>query len=178
VATTPYVTVGNIIAGPCSSFTVDATAVGGTSGGVMMERKMTYTDLEVDQIVGVLKQALSKDAVTVTTTLSEATLANLQIAFNVTAAPVVSPTPATMTLSLGVETAPVEHILVFIGPCPAGAASYTKRTVTLHRAINMSAAKMDFIKDKEQGYQVQFTILPDLTQTEGSEYGTFVDSVV
>lgn len=170
------VTVGNIIAGPCSSFTVDSNQVGGTSGGVTLERKMTYTDLEVDQIVGVLKQALSKDAVTVTTTLSEATLANLQLAFNVTAAPVTATTPASETLSIGVESSPVEHTLTFVGPCPAGTSNFTTRTISIHRAINMSTAKMDFIKDKEQGYQVQFTCLPDLTQTAGSEYGTVVDA--
>lgn len=170
------VTVGNIIAGPCTSFEVDGTAVGGTSGGVTLERKMTYTDLEVDQIVGVVKQALSKDAITVTTTLSEATLNNLQIAFNISNAPVVNTTPANTTLSVGVEKAPIEHTLTFVGPCPAGSGSYTARTVTIHRAINMSTAKMDFVKDKEQGYHVQFTCLPDLTQTAGSEYGTVVDA--
>ena len=173
---TPYVTTSNIIAGPCTSFTVDASAVGGTSGGVKTTRKMTFTDLEVDQIVGVLKKALSKDELTVKTTLSEATLNNLQIAWGVTAAPVVATTPASTTLNVGVEKSPVEHTLTFIGPCPPGSGTYTTRTVTFHRAISGVNGDLDFIKDKEQGYKVTFTILPDLTQTAGSEYGTVVDA--
>lgn len=175
MTTTPYVTVGNIITGPCTSFTVGAAAVGATSGGVKATRKQTMTDLEVDQIVGVVKKALSKDALTVETTLSEATLANLQLAWGITAAPVVvTGTPAALTLSVGVETTPVEHTLTFVGPCPTG--TYTKRTVTFHRAINVTSADLDFQKDKEQGYKVTFDILPDLSQAAGSEYGTISDS--
>lgn len=174
--TTPYVTKGNIITGPCKSFTVDSTAVGATSGGVKATRKQTMTDLEVDQIVGVIKKALSKDSMTVETTLAEATLDNLQIAWGVTAAPVVATSPASTTLSVGVESSPVEHTLTFVGPCPPGTGSYTTRTVTFHRAVNVTTADMDMQKDKEQGYKVTFDILPDLTQTAGSEYGTVVDA--
>lgn len=171
-----YVTVGNIIAGPCSSFEVDGNPVGATAAGVTMERKVTYTDLEIDQIVSAIKMAASKDVMTVTTTLAEATQQNLQIAWNIATAPVVTTVaPLTSTLSVGVMGPTIEHTLVFVGPCPPTSAGYKTRTVTLHRAVNMGASKMAFEKGKEQGYLVEFTILPDLTQTAGSEYGTVVD---
>lgn len=173
---TSTVTVGNIIAGPCTSFTVDATAVGGTSGGVTMERKQTMVDLEVDQIVGSIKKVPSKDVITVTTTLAESTLNNLQIAWGISAAPVVATTPASTTLSIGIENVAIEHTLTFVGPCPPGTGTYTTRTVTCSRAVSVATAKMDFLKDKEQAYQVTFDILPDLTKTAGSEYGTIVDA--
>ncbi len=170
------VTVGNIIAGACTNFAVDTTQVGGTSGGVTMERKVTMVDLEVDQIVGSIKKVPSKDVITVTTTLAEATLNNLQLAWGIAAAPVVATTPASTTLSVGVQNTAVEHTLTFVGPCPPGTANYTTRTVTIHRAVAVATAKMDFLKDKEQAYQVTFDVLPDLTQAAGSEYGTVVDA--
>ena len=131
------------------------------------------TDLEVDQIVGVIKKALSKDVFTVDTILAEATLANLQLAWGITAAPVTSASPASETLNVGVESTPVEHTLTFVGPCPSG--TYTSRTVTFHRAVNVAVGDLEFLKDKEQGYKITFDILPDLTQAAGAEYGTVVD---
>lgn len=172
--TTPYVTVSNIIAGPCTSFLVDANPVGGTSAGVTMERAVTYTDLEVDQIVGPIKMAANKDVMTVTTELSEATLANLQLAFNLANAPVVATSPATTTLDVGIIASTIEHTLTFVGPAPT-TNGHTTRTFTLHRAVNMGKPKMTIIKGKEQVFQVQFTLMPDLTQPAGSEFGTIVD---
>lgn len=173
--TSMNVNAGNIIAGPCTSFQVDGVEVGGTSGGVSAERKMTFNDVEVDQVVGVVKKILTKDEITVTTTLSEATLANLQLAWGISQAPVVNTSPANTTLNVGVEKAPVEHTLTFVGPCPPGTSNYKTRTVTFYRAINMVSAKLDFMKDKEQQYQVSFQCLPDLTKQDGSQYGTVVD---
>jgi hypothetical protein len=173
VTTNMTITRGNIIAGPCSSFTVDGNPIGGTSGGVTMERKTTMVDLEIDQIVGSVRKVPSKDVITVTTTMAESTLANLQVAWGIATAPVVATTPASETLDVGVVTSAIEHALVFVGPCPSG--TYTSRTVTLHKAVSVATAKLSFEKDKEQAYQVTFDILPDLTQTAGSEYGTIVD---
>lgn len=168
------VTVGNIIIGACSSFKVDSTDVGATSGGVTVTKKRTFTDLSVDQVPGIVKKKVKEETYTVKTTISEATLANLQIAWGLSAAPVTSTTPASETLNIGLETDPEEHVLEFVGPCPKG--SYTSRTVTFHRAISMGIAKPDVAKDKETLFDVEFECLPDLTQTAGSEYGTYVDA--
>ncbi|MCL6454371.1 MAG: hypothetical protein K6T78_12235 [Alicyclobacillus sp.] len=176
MATTPMtITTANIIIGPCTSFTVDGNPVGATSGGVTFEKKQTYTDLSIDQITGIAKKAIKEETYTVTTTLAEATLQNLQYALSLSAAPVVSTSPATTTLNLGLESGAVEHKLVFVGPCPPSSSNYKTRTFTLNRAINVSAVKMEIAKDKEQMYQVSFECLPDLTQPAGSEYGTIVD---
>lgn len=170
------VTTGNIIIGACTSFQVDATECGATSGGVTVEKKQTFTDLQVDQITGIVKKAVKEETYTITTSLAEATLANLQIAFGASKAPVVSTTPASTTLSLGLESGSVEHELIFIGPCPPGATSYKTRTYTLHRAVNVTATKIDLARDKETLFAVSFECLPDLTQAAGSEYGTVVDA--
>lgn len=170
------VTTGNIIIGACTSFKVDGTDLGATSGGVTVEKKQTFTDLQVDQITGITKKAIKEETYTITTQLAEATLANLQIAFGASKAPVVSTTPANTTLNLGLESGSVEHALEFVGPCPPGTAGYKTRTFTLHRAVNVTATKIDLARDKETLFAVSFECLPDLTQPSGSEYGTVVDA--
>lgn len=170
------ITTNNIIIGPCSSFTVDSTPVGGTSGGVAFEKHQKLVDLQIDQLVGTAKKGVTDETYTVITTLAESTLQNLQFALGLGAAPVVSTTPATTTLSLGIQTQTHEHALVFVGPCPpGGTTSYTTRTFTLHRAVNVTAVKLEISKDKEQLIQLSFQCLPDTTQPPGSEYGTIVD---
>lgn len=169
---TPTVNIANIIIGACTSFTVDSTAVGGTTGGVMIEKKRTFTDLQVDQVTGVVKKAIKEETYTVKTTLSEATLANLQIAWGLSQAPTTSASPASETLNIGLETTVTEHTLTFVGPCPSG--TYTSRTFSVNRAISMAVAKPEMAKDKETLFEVEFECLPDLTKA-GAEYGTVVD---
>lgn len=170
------ITSANIIVGACTSFTVDSNAIGGTSGGVTFEKKQTFTDLSVDQATATVKKAVKQEVYTVTTTMSESTLANLQIALGSSQAPVVATTPASTTLNLSMEKTAIEHILVFVGPCPAGTSNYTTRTFTVNRAVNVSALKLDIAKDKEQLFQVAFDCLPDLSKTASQgQFGTIVD---
>lgn len=167
------VTVANIIIGACTSFKVDSTDLGGTSGGVTIEKKRDFTDLEVDQVTAIIKKAIKKETYTVKTQLSEATLANLQLAWGLSTAPVTAAgPPATETLDIGVETKVTEHTLTFVGPCPSG--TYTSRTFAVNRAISMAIAKPEMSKDKETLFEVEFDCLPDLTKT-GAEFGTVVD---
>lgn len=58
------------------------TDVGGTQGGVSLSVDNTYTAQEVDQLVDPVGARLTKRAITLTVTLAEATLANLQLASN------------------------------------------------------------------------------------------------
>lgn len=167
------VTTTNIIIGACTSFKVDGTVLGGTSGGVSVEKKRTYVDLQIDQVPGIVKKGIKEETYTVKTSLAEATLAHLQVAWGLSTAPVVATTPASTTLSLGVETTPVEHTLVFVGPAPT-TAGYTTRTFTLNRAIAMVTGAMEISKDKETLFPVEFECLPNLADA-GAEYGTVVD---
>ena len=68
---------------------------------------------------------------------------------------------------------PREHTLTFIGPAPG---EYKTRTYTVHRAINVSASEHSYVKNGEVVIPVEFEILPDMTQPEGEEWGTIVDS--
>lgn len=170
------VTTSNVIIGACTSFQVDGNDLGATSGGVTVEKKQTFVDIQVDQSTGVVVKAVKEETYTITTELAEATLNNLQIAFGLGSAPVVSTSPANTTLDLEAQGgAAIEHTLTFVGPCPPGTASYTTRTFSLNRAVNVTATKIEMARDKETLYQVAFQCLPDLTQT-GHEYGTVVDA--
>lgn len=174
----PYanVTVANVIAGAASSFKVDGTETGGTNGGVDVERQMKFTGLQVDQVPGDVADIITGDDITVKTVLAEATLANLKLAWNASGTVTTQPgPPATQTLPIGVESGLAkEHALVFVGPCPAG--TYTTRTYTLHKAISYATGQaFKLEKNGPTLFPVTFKIHPDLTQAQGSEYGTIVD---
>jgi hypothetical protein len=163
------VTTTNIIIGPCTSFKVGNQDVGGTTGGVSIEKKRTFTDIEVDQYAGVIKKAIKQDTYTVKTTLAEATLQNLAYAWDA------AYNSGTSTLNMGVASganlAPTEVTLTFIGPAPGG----KQRTFTINRAVSMGAATPTMDRNKETVYAVEFECLPDLTKPAGQEYGTVVD---
>jgi hypothetical protein len=168
------VTTTNIIIGPCTSFKVDGNDLGGTTGGVQIEKKRTFTDIEVDQYAGVIKKAIKQDTYTVKTTLSEATLANLAIAWDAPA-PTVNPgPPQTTTMNMGVASgtnlAPTEHTITFVGPAPNG----KTRTFNITRAVSMGTATPVMDRNKETVFAVEFECLPNLANT-GAEYGTVVD---
>jgi hypothetical protein len=163
--------VANLIIGPCTSFQVDTKDVGGTSNGVQIEKKQKLNPITVDQIPGEVAQAIEDEAYTIKTELPAVTLANLQLAWGLSQAPVTDAgTPSKQTLSVGIERKVIEHALTFTGPAPGG----KTRTYTCTRAVTMVAGAATMDKKKQMAYPVEFKILPDLTSA-GSEYGTVVD---
>lgn len=165
------VTTTNIIIGPCTSFQLDGTELGGTSNGVSVEKKQTTTNLECDQIAGAVGAGLSDEAYTIKTELAEATLANLQLAWGLSTAPTTdAQTPATTTLNLGLESDVIEHTLTFVGKAPGG----KTRTYSVNRAIAVVSGAHQLDKKKQITFPVEFTIFPDLTKT-GAEFGTVAD---
>lgn len=166
------VNIQNIIIGACSSFKCDATDVGGTDGGVSVNPRDTFRDIQVDQVIGVVKKARTNRVIQVVTTLKEATLDNLKLAFNLNTAITTDGTSGDKTLGLGVDTSTTEHALEFVGPGPDG---FT-RTFTINRAIGYASGNYQIRKDQESVVQVTFDCLPDLTKPQGQEYGTIVES--
>lgn len=175
--TTPYanVTQGNIIAGPCQSFTVDGVQLGGTSGGVDVERQMKFTGINIDQVPGDIADLITGDDITIKTILAEDTLANLKLAWNSSTALVTGTGPARQTMGVGVESGlATEHNLVFVGPCPKG--TYTTRTYTAWKAISYATgATFKLEKNGPTYIPITFKLHPDLTQPAGNEYAQFVD---
>jgi hypothetical protein len=162
--------VSTLIIGPCKSFSIDGTDVGGTSNGVQIEKKQKLNPITVDQIPGEIGQAIEDESYSIKTELPAVTLANLQLAWGLSQAPVTNTTPANQTLNVGIERAVIEHALTFTGPAPGG----KTRTYTCTRAVTMVAGAATMDKKKQMAFPVEFKILPDLTAA-GSEYGTVVD---
>lgn len=162
--------VTSLIVGPCSYFGVDGLDLGGTMNGVQVEKKQTLTPVEVDQLPATLKNGVQMEEYTVKTELPAATLANLQLAWGLTAAPVTDVGAGTQTLDMGISYTVPEHALTFVGPAPGG----KTRTYTTSRAIAMVQGAQDYDRKKQLTIPVEFSCLPDLPAV-GSEYGTVVD---
>lgn len=167
---TTSIDVTNLILGPCKSFLIDNVDVGGTSNGVQIEKKQKLNPITVDQIPGEIAQAIEDESYSIKTELPAVTLANLQLAWGLSQAPVTDATASTQTLNIGIERNVIEHALTFTGPAPGG----KTRTYTVTRAVTMVAGAASLDKKKQMTYPVEFQILPDLTKT-GAEYGTVVD---
>lgn len=164
------VTQTNIIIGPCTSFKVDSTDIGATAGGVTVDMQDKFQDVEVDQVAGVVAKGITTRTMTVKTQLAEATLENLQIAWNQSKPVTTDAQAGTKTLGIGLDLVPPYHALTFIGPGPGG----KQRTFTVHKAVT-SGASYDIAKDKPGFYSVTFECVPDLSQPAGQEFGTVVD---
>jgi len=151
---------------------VDGVDVGATRDGVEMSRAIEFYDVQCDQVKATLKKAPTNQKRTVKTTLLEATLENLKLAWGGTLVTSAGP-PATKTLKMGLADGGEEHELVFVGPAPG---TYKTRTVTFYRAVNVSQSATKYVKDGEVRIEVEFEILPDLSKPAGEEWGTIVDS--
>ncbi|MCO7177015.1 hypothetical protein ACFP7A_01205 [Sporolactobacillus kofuensis] len=166
------VNIQNIIIGACSSFKCDTTDVGGTDGGVSINPRDTFKDIQVDQIIGVVKKTRTNRVVQIVTTMKESTLENLKLAFNLNSTITTDGTSGDKTLGIGVDTSTTEHTLQFVGPGPDG---FT-RTFNVNRAIGYASGNYQIRKDQESVVQVTFDCLPDMSKTAGQEYGTIVES--
>lgn len=117
----------NIVVGS-ASLTVDGVNVGLTQGGVTLRKSTEFVDVDADQLGGVARKVATFERMFLSTTLLEATLANLHKAMNEPSANLVSGS----RLNLGSATPEaVEHTLVVVGKGPSGAV----RTWTFYRAI-------------------------------------------
>lgn len=144
--------------------------MGYTIDGVEITLEPDIVDIVVDQLGDAAKLIEQSVKVMVKTTLAEATLANLAIAWG---RPDTAFNPVTDTLKLGVnETGkPVERQLRFIGKSPEG----TDRTYTTYRVVSVAASGHSYKRGEATVFPVEFRVLPDGSQS-GQEYGTIVDS--
>ena len=162
-----------------------------TTEGVEISYEPSYGEVMVDQLLDVAKIFKQSLKVTAKTTLTEATLANLEVAFGnentintSTASSVILSLPAG---ALGAE--PVERSLVFVSqatpggtPSAWGTASATvggnntERVYFARRVVSMDTVAHSLKRDAATVFPVTFRILPD-TANAGSEYGKIIDRI-
>lgn len=146
--------------------------LGFTMEGVEITLEPNVVDVVVDQLGDAAKLIEQSIKVMIKTTLAEATLANLAIAWG---RPDAAYTPGTFggTLELGVNPTgkPTERQLQFVGKSPEG----FDRTYTCNRAVSVASSGHSYKRGEATVYPVEFRVLPDASQT-GSEYGSVVDA--
>jgi hypothetical protein len=161
-----------------------------TTEGVDVSYEPSYGEVMVDQLLDVAKIFKQSLKVTVKTSLAEATLANLEVAFGNAGTISYGASSTTMNLaagSLGAE--PVERSLVFvsqsapIGANPTSASSIItpsgagdERVYFARRVVSMDTVAHSLKRDTATVFPVTFRLLPD-TAFAGAEYGKIVDRV-
>jgi hypothetical protein len=156
--------------------------LGATQNGVEISWEPDMVDIEIDQYGDAARIVQSKVKVMVKTTLAEATLNNLALAWNYDqntgGAAIVNNNDGanTQTFKFGAQTVfPYEKALVITGTAPNSAAGAVKtRKFYTKRAISMEASNVTMKRAEASVFAVGFRILPK-TEDSGYEYGKIVD---
>jgi hypothetical protein len=156
-------------------------SVGGTQGGVEITWEPDMVDIEVDQYGDAAKVIQSKVKVMVKTTLAEATLNNLALAWSYDSAgsnDVVANNDGanTKTFLFGVQNVyPYEKAIQILGNAPGSDAATTKtRKFNTKRAISMESSTISMKRAEATVFAVSFRILP-VSSDVGYEYGKIID---
>ena len=151
--------------------------VGLTQEGVEIQYQPDYGEVEVDQLLDAARLFKQKMTVTVATTLAEATLENLVLAWDDAVAPVGTTEKSVYMKPGNLGDAPQEKHLVFVGPAPGavGAGATAKQRIYLaSRAVSMEASTHALRRNEATVFPVTFRLLPD-TNSSFSAYGKIVD---
>lgn len=158
--------------------------VGATQNGVEISWEPDIVDIEIDQYGDAAKLIQSKVKVMVKTTLAEATLNNLAIAWNyddVTdgddiKANLAGSGASTNTFLFGSQNVyPREKGLVIIGSAPGSSAAAIKtRSYYTKRAVSMESSMISMKRAEATMFAVGFRILPK-TEDTNYEYGKIID---
>lgn len=165
--------------------TADWRHAGYTTEGLELAYEPDYSDVEVDQLLDSAKIFKSGMRVSLNTTLVEASLENLLIAWGLPGAGAPSPhlasTATEETLSIGAGALgdePIERALAAVGPGPrSGAGAKRERVYLARRVISVEATTVALRRTEATTFPVSFRLLPDPNFAK-SEYGLIRDRVV
>ena len=157
-------------------------SVGGTQGGVEITWEPDMVDIEVDQYGDAAKVIQSKVKVMLKTTMAEATLNNLAVAWSYDSTTdgddIISNNDGanTRTFLFGVQNVyPFEKAIQIEGNAPGSTASTTKtRKFRTKRAISMESSTISMKRAEATVFAVSFRILP-VSSDVNYEYGKIID---
>jgi hypothetical protein len=158
------------------------TSVGATQEGVEIMWEPDMVDIEVDQYGDAAKVIQSKVKVMIKTTLAEATLNNLAIAWSYDSADggddlkVALDGANTKTFLFGVQNVyPYEKAVQIVGNAPGSGAATTKtRKFNTKRAITFESSSISMKRAEATTFAVSFRILP-VSGDVDYEYGKIID---
>jgi hypothetical protein len=156
--------------------------IGATQGGVEISWEPDMVDIEIDQYGDAAKVIQSKVKVMLKTTLAEATLNNLAIAWSYDRADdgadilVNNDGANTKTFMFGSQSVyPYEYALQIVGNAPGSTASVTKtRKFNTKRAVSFESSMISMKRAEATMFAVSFRVLPNPADT-GYEYGKIID---
>jgi hypothetical protein len=156
--------------------------IGATQGGVEISWEPDMVDIEIDQYGDAAKVIQSKVKVMLKTTLAEATLNNLAIAWsydrtdNGEDIKVNNDGANTKTFMFGSQSVyPYEYALQIVGNAPGSTASVTKtRKFNTKRAVSFESSMISMKRAEATMFAVSFRVLPNPADT-GYEYGKIID---
>jgi hypothetical protein len=164
------------------------SSVGYTSEGLDITFEPDYLDVEVDTLLDSAALFKTKQKVTIATSFTEATLANLafvlgQKASTVTAVGAAAAGDYTQIVIDGgaLGSAPEERSLLAVGPAPRDvgatvASNLAERIYYAPRVISVESVAVAVKRNEATMFPVTFRCLPDSAST-GSEYGKVVDRI-
>lgn len=148
--------------------------VGFTMDGLEMAYSPDYTDVEVDQWLDSALVFKSSMRVTFNTTLAQATLYNLMLAWGQSSTTLTS-TASDATLDIGdggLGDSPTERGLIAVGNGSfgreAGQSTYSEKFYHAYRVINVDETTVGQRRAESTGIPVSFRALPDVAT---SKYG-------
>lgn len=156
--------------------------LGFTTNGVELSYEPDFGEVTVDQSLDSPKMFKQGQKASVKTTLSEATLENLLLAWG----------QANSTLTVGAADAvdvlgissgdlgdePVERSILFVGLAPRKAGKKRERAYLLRRCLNVESSSHSLQRTDATTIPVSFRALPDLLAPKGQEYGKIVDRTI
>lgn len=196
-ASTEFGGSGSVIVGASTdsaakSLRADSTnwrEAGLTTEGLEVSYEPNYGEVTVDQLLDVAKIFKQSLRVTMKTSLTEATLQNMELAFGQQSAISYTASSSILSLaagSLGAE--PIERAIIAVsqsapegtvwGTNGASAAptGFTERVYLARRVVSMDTVSHGLKRDSATVFPVTFRCLPD-TGWNGSEYGKILDRV-
>lgn len=132
--------------------------VGGTDGGATFEVDTTYTDLSVDQIIMNVGSRLTDLKMTVTTKMSEMTLANLTTALNsITTSASGSGWASEDVVVTSAASQPTYAALIIDGWAPSlSTGASALRRVIVRKVLSQAKVTLAYDKKTQQSYDCTF----------------------
>lgn len=160
-----------------------------TTEGIDVSYEPNYGEVTVDQLLDVAKIFKQSLRVTMKTSLTEATLQNMELAFGLSGATSFAASSTTLQLAAGaLGSDPIERAIIAVSQsAPEGTVwgtsgnatpptGSTERIYLARRVVSMDTVAHGLKRDSATVFPVTFRCLPD-TGWSNSEYGKVIDRV-
>ena len=180
--------------GPTARGVLDTDAkwqeLGFTTDGIEVSYEPDFGEVTVDQALDSVKMFKQGMRVSVNTTLSEATLFNLMVAWGQAEGTVkgnerAGAAETELQISGGaLHDDPVERSLAFVGPAPkavvppADKDKKRERVYHLRRALQVESSAHSLSRSDATTFPVSFRCMPDSGVVSGGDYGVIIQRVV